>query len=288
MMPYNFTLNPVVTLTTNTDLIPVGNATTPILWATPDKIVKESLASGNYNVGIGTTLTTAKLNIANTSTTAVSNNVLLAVGNNDANFQTLVKTGPSGAGIVPVSSIGVDYGTTYIDLATIKFWRTGGAGGEIAFNTGSVANGVERMRIDSAGRVTMPYQPMFCAKHILSEALGVNGILTQWAVVTNKGGGSFSTGRYTVPKAGSYLINISIMRETPIIDSGIRLAINGVNQFRIAFVSSATALNYSMASGQAIYTLAVNDYIEFTNEVATCAYYGDSAGLGNITINLLG
>ena len=52
-MPYNFTLNPVVTLTTNTDLIPVGNATTPILWATPDQIVSTSLVSGNYHVQIG-------------------------------------------------------------------------------------------------------------------------------------------------------------------------------------------------------------------------------------------
>jgi hypothetical protein len=48
----------------------------------------------------------------------------------------------------------MDYSTTYTDLAAMKFWRTGGAGGEVVFCTGSVANGNERLRIGSTGILT--------------------------------------------------------------------------------------------------------------------------------------
>lgn len=108
----------------------------------------------NGKVGIGTTVPGGKLDIVD-STVAVSTiNAVLAKGPTDTNFTILVKNGVSGAADGTVqASLGMDYSTTHTDLAGIKFLRTGGAGGHIAFYTGNAANGTERMRIDNAGRV---------------------------------------------------------------------------------------------------------------------------------------
>ena len=105
------------------------------------------------NVGIGTTGIVGKLHVYSTS----ASDVLVRFGPggiNDGNFITTAKNGVAGATDgTPQFSLGMDYSTTYTDLAAIKFARGAGAQGNILFHTGSVANGAERLRIDSSGNV---------------------------------------------------------------------------------------------------------------------------------------
>jgi hypothetical protein len=152
----------------------------------------------------------------------------------------------------------------------------------IAFGT----NNLERMRIDSAGRVTMPYQPAFSAKHTATEGPGTNSPLTQWGVQVNVGGGAFSNGRYTAPIAGNYLISLSLLQNTGTGSSGVNLTRNGSIIYRVMY--AVTGYGYQMASGTYILSLAANDYIEFTNEVGGIQWYGDATGLGAMTVQLIG
>jgi len=70
-------------------------------------------------------------------------------------------------------------------------------------------NGSERLRIDSSGRVTMPYQPMFYAYQTGADYSTSTGIFasTQWNATMINVGNHFDTsnGRFTAPIAGRYV-----------------------------------------------------------------------------------
>jgi len=67
--------------------------------------------------------------------------------------------------------------------------------------------GLQRMRVDSSGRVTMPYQPVF---DVANSAGGGTGTIVFDTVYVNIGGHySTSTGRFTAPVDGSYLFYTS-------------------------------------------------------------------------------
>jgi len=72
-------------------------------------------------------------------------------------------------------------------------------------------NNGERMRIDSAGRVTMPYQPMFDVSANSSDS--TTGYLALSYVHTNVGSHySASTGRFTAPISGYYDFSASAIK----------------------------------------------------------------------------
>ena len=70
-----------------------------------------------------------------------------------------------------------------------------------ALNFGT--SGLERMRIDASGRVTMPYQPAFSVTHSTNAFLS-GTIIFNTAQVNVGGHYSTSTGRFTAPVAGNY------------------------------------------------------------------------------------
>ena len=69
---------------------------------------------------------------------------------------------------------------------------------KIGFNT----KGLERMRIDSAGRVTMPYQPSFCSYKPNNNNYATYAPL-DWTTTHNTGN-HFNGQRFTAPVAGLY------------------------------------------------------------------------------------
>jgi hypothetical protein len=147
------------------------------------------------NVGIGTTAPNAKLGIY--SSTSTANLTQWFGGTSDPNFITIAKSGVTGAGAgTPQFSLGMDYSTTYVDLAAIKFARDAGAGGNMQFFTGVSANGTERMRIDSSGNVgigtTAP-----AANIRLSLIEGTNTAPYQLRLGHNNTGYSYDIGRST-------------------------------------------------------------------------------------------
>jgi hypothetical protein len=153
----------------------------------------------------------------------------------------------------------------------------------LAFST----NGTERARINSSGYVTMPYQPMFSVTHSATETPAANGNFVQWTALS-VASGSFSSGVYTAPVAGKYLITASLLKNTGSAAGGVHLAKNGANVYRIFYCDGGASGGYQMGSGQCILTLAANDTISLRQEIAGIGWYGDSPGLGAFSANLLG
>jgi hypothetical protein len=138
---------------------PTGDTNTGIFFPTADTVAfaeggaEAMRIDSNGNVGVGTTSIAAKLHVY--SATASDELVRFGPGGiSDGNFITTAKNGVAGATDgTPQFSLGMDYSTTYTDLAAVKFARGSGAQGNILLFTGNAANGTERLRIDESGNV---------------------------------------------------------------------------------------------------------------------------------------
>ena len=135
-------------------------------------------------------------------------------------------------------------------------------------------NGSESMRIDSSGRVTMPYQPGFRSGTSTFDA--TTGIATSYATSSSNTGGMYfnyrnsghfntSTGRFTAPVSGKYLIQATYSDSDSVERREIGwLFINGSN--RGEWVESWG--QYDNSSNCIIEYLTANDYVEFARHPA--------------------
>jgi len=173
------------------------------------------------NVGIGTSSPQTRLHtFSSATTTTVSIQGSLSSG---ANTPTLDFTGNNG---------GYSFG------ARIQAIRNTGAGGyALAFGTttNNAAEGsapTERMRIDSSGRVTAPYQPAF--KVVMNYGGGNQGVTQQiipfnYAFLNTGSHFNLSTYTFTAPIAGTYMLSFGGMNSQGNTGATLfRLFINGV------------------------------------------------------------
>jgi hypothetical protein len=118
-----------------------------------------------------------------------------------------------------------------------------------------------RMVIDSNGYVTKPYQVAFNAYNASSG----NPVL--WATANLNIGSAYntSTGRFTAPIAGRYLIYISLHAQAGLGRVDFRLQVNGSDREGGAASQSTT---YTQGTGIAILQLAASDYVT-VNALAT-------------------
>jgi hypothetical protein len=153
--------------------------------------------------------------------------------------------------------------------------------------TGATNPRTERLTISEPGHVRTPAQPTFCGYHSASETPISGGVFTQWVTATNLGGGTFSSGVYTVPSTGVYLISGALLMSNNTA-GGVYLKVNGINQLRLFYCGIATALTYMMGSGEIILSLSSGDTVSLAQENGTVSWYGDSPGLGSFCVRMLG
>ncbi len=187
------------------------------------------------------------------------------------------------------TSLGLNNATTgaFIDFSTAGTRQATITGTTALFDfqsaltspiTFSTNGAIERMRIDSSGRVTMPYQPAFNA--IRTTGNVYNAVVLWNSIGTNVGSHySAATGRFTAPVAGNYFFIANAIcgsSSTSVSSSGsLQIRINGsVVKDGHWNVTNDTWAN---VSATAVVTLNTNDYVDvYVQGSATAFMYGAS------------
>jgi hypothetical protein len=238
----------------------------------------------SQNVGIGTNNPIAKLDVENTSAKPFGTAAQL-----NAVFKGSVSIGEGG-------SIGFDYFGSHTNCPTSIGYaiesQAGSTNGSLVFGTRSVTTDTaptERMRIDSVGRITMPYQSGFAYGSCDVQVVGSNYILFSSGSynynvgsILNLTGGTSGASRVTVPVSGYYSVNVSIMGSTDGSRIEMFVAKNGVNIFGTNAISS----QYNNAQINGIFYFAANDYIEIFKQAGTI--HSSNSPNNFFTVRLLG
>jgi hypothetical protein len=152
---------------------------------------------------------------------------------------------------------------------------------DLAFYTAAGGTVTERMRIDSSGRVTMPFQPAFYGYRTAGNVSATTTVLHN-VVVTNVGSCYNSgTGIFTCPVAGVYEIYAGGHGENsqPTV---LDIQLNGTTVAQEYFNGAAYGVNSLMA----IISCAANDQIK--SVVTTGTFWaGNISGL-KMTVKLIG
>jgi hypothetical protein len=197
--------------------------------ATSDNI---TLAS-NGNVGIGTSSPAAKLDVVNGSIRV----------NEDGAGTKVLTIRSDWAGVDPAINV-----TTNNSLLLMT-------------------SNTERMRIDSAGWVTKPYQPAF-TQSSLTGFNSTNVLQGQGAQYNFNRGGHYNinNGRFTAPIAGEYLIMCGVLVEIGTGRMEGKIEING-GAHAVNF--NGTGTTYDGASAAVVVTLNANDYVRIIRTSGT-------------------
>ena len=197
----------------------------------------------NDRVGVGTSSPTATL----TAVTGVSGNNEgeVRVSDNASYYGSLSRVNASDE--VRLGSYGASQNLTFYTVAS------------------------ERMRIDAAGRVTMPYQPAFFAR--LSAQWGHPSGAVQlggtWVADLNVGSNyNTTTRRFTAPVAGNYQFNTTVGTiggTTGVAYISSEIWVNGSRKYVGSWDSGGSSYNKSSASY--VVALNANDYVMIASEI---------------------
>jgi hypothetical protein len=136
-------------------------------------------------------------------------------------------------------------------------------------------SGTERMRIDSSGRVTMPYQPAFFAIGPTQGESTQSGVQPFNVQTDNMSWWSGTSKRYTVQADGKYLVILDSMRNPQAISGNsidIQLRKNGSTVTRA--YTQVAADRHPHIGCNAILSMSSGDYIDFYS--GSYDVYGES------------
>lgn len=143
----------------------------------------------------------------------------------------------------------------------------------LIFNTGLVSV-VERMRIDSLGRVSKPHQPAFDVSGSNSHS-AVSVI--NWSNVKSNQGSHYNTtnGRFTAPVSGYYTFSITVGSSS---SYAADVQKNGSSYRRVEHINPP---GFSWGTTSVVMHLSVNDYVDcnvVTGTVAANSPFGGFSG----------
>jgi hypothetical protein len=195
-----------------------------------------------------------------------SGNVLIGTTthHNFSGSTTEVVVGTSGTGTNAGGAVTFGSGSGF--LGYIGFQESAGTIGTntsvpLLFNTG----GTERMRIDSSGRVTMPYQPAFCVFNSVNISGAQNPVIFN-SVVLNRGGSySTVTGRFTAPVTGAYYIACTNNANNAGSGDGI-LQVNGTDFIGVEYDYATSGSWLGLTTGS-VFNLSAGDYVTYRTSV---------------------
>jgi len=226
------------------------------------------------NVGIGTNNPSEKLHVEQTANRYFQ----YTSGGNIEVY------GPESGNNGNYVRLGASYNQLGLYASNTMYFNTSNTGGFVFGQESS-----EKVRIDSSGRVRMPYQPVFYAYQTAGAATNATGIFssTQWNATLVNTGSHFSTsnGRFTAPVAGVYMFQIKGLARHVGSNGSVEISLykNGAN-----VVSRSFGYSYMVASNDhatitaiAYLSLAVNDYVQMgihALAAGTDLYYGENLG----------
>ena len=222
-----------------------------------------TLAS-NGNVGIGKSLPADKLHVS---------------GESFPNIKIETNSASSGDSTLDL----VGYRTTDSPVGYLKFWNNATSPTELArvtsyregadntgnlrFYTSSAGSLGERMRIDSAGRVTMPYQPAFKA-HVSGSPSHVNATAIPFSATSLNIGSYFNTANYTftAPVAGVYVFGGMFRVDVVATYVHLSVAINGAlskQNLELLGLSTGNGSGFTAAPFAYLRYLSAGDAVSF-------------------------
>ena len=147
-------------------------------------------------------------------------------------------------------------------------------------------NTLERLGIDSSGRVTMPYQPAFRAVLITSTNTVGNYMVFE-SVDYNIGNHyNATTGVFTAPISGRYMVSVQGFNENNQ-NSQLYVRVNNANKtYSLSYAGASGSNQYNMMSHHTVFNLAANDTVRVF--CAAGELYASSADSNSFSCYLLG
>tara|TARA_R100001129_G_scaffold39665_1_gene26719 strand:+ start:891 stop:2054 length:1164 start_codon:yes stop_codon:yes gene_type:complete len=230
-----------------------------------------NIDSSNDRIGINTNSIAendaAKMTINADNTGAI---IINNTGQTNDEFAPILFTSHATSAAYPKQGIGVK--------------RTGDFGvGDLVFAVDSNADAADvsmtndaKMTISQAGYITMPNQPSISVDGDTSPAITDSGsssyTITEWTTTQDSvfysQGITFddSNGRFTVPVAGKYLVNVSIYLYQHLRFQRVQIYVNGNNKLHFTFDTRFNSNNLGQdisLSGSTILNLSASDYVSF-------------------------
>ena len=115
------------------------------------------------------------------------------------------------------------------------------------------------MTIDNAGIVTKPYQPAFRACKDTGDTSSTGYIVWNASKINVGGHYSTSTGKFTAPVAGNYYFAVRALTASAT-QNNIWIGIN--HNGNSVLQTYHSHINHSNISGEAVITMAANDYVQ--------------------------